>query len=1653
MQLALDPEQGLAYRYALHHLNPFVVSGDDSIYVNHQLSDYELFNPQTGQGKLTEAYLQDRAEMLAIKNQVYLGDLPQHEVTGVDARQYQATLLDDELRFTVDGINDVHQQKIIFDQHDSELLTGTGYDDRIYAGLDALDDVLTGNRGNDYLEGGQGNDIYIYREGDGFDVVLDTDGLGAIDYKGEYLSGGKLLADGIYQSDDQQVTYIYDETHDGYGTLLIDNTIRVEDFHNGDLGIVLMSEVPGLDVGRVTDSGSEAVDILLSPEQAAYMAGYAGSDWLSASLLDDQLYGGSGNDWLFGNAGNDFLEGGEGADLIMPGTGNNVIHAGDGNDVVMADRVISKNTNGAFIDERRFWYDLGEHLSVTSPEQLYLDADNQLQLLIETRLPDQIMEGESFDGQMRYRYQPETRSLSYLDQQGNDLFELSVIAQFSPVISSEENAISGGQGDDLLLANAGDDVLHGGAGNDRLAGKGGEDVLAGGAGDDLLLGGADNDLLLGGHDADFIIGGSGRDRLYGGEGNDTLFGDQDYLGEDAQQEDWLFGEAGDDVLVGHGGSDYLSGGKGNDVLLGDKGSDRLFGEMGNDLLQGGAGQDYLSGGDGADRIYGEEDDDYLEGQSGDDQIFGGEGDDTLIAGPGSDRSEGGAGADSYVFNIGDGEDLVDDDSTGNILRFGHGIGRERVKVSYDTENKQNLLVEYGSNDRITIRNFFLNQFSSVEFADEPNASYPFSSLMQAYTPLPLDITPNTHFFEMADSIENTPDQLMAETDVINADPSGNDLQREDIRSAFIRDMQSYVLDGLNDYGFIEIAAGIYEKPPKPADSHRYFIQANGEAHVYQIDTETFKRSEKDLSITHLDSWQGTDSYTELKPVTIPYVGGVPIVLPGTEELVSLDGYSGAGEVNGIRQFSRIEYQQVEHTYDVTWQRLSKTVNQVYAIAGEQDNQIDLGSSHFNIIQAGTGDDVVKGAVSGDQYSQYQGGYAEMPFLTGYRFAMPGNYLDGGAGDDVIEGSEYEDILIGGSGNDVLAGGGGNDSYYLNVTNGHDQLYDNGWTSKGENLHDVIVLPAGVMPGDLVFTTDTQLYQAPITWQTEQLALPMLHAAITMQWSDESSVTVVLPHNDRNAGFGIDAVQFADNAIMSFENLLAAAGWNADQNPHEGHNKLNSDQSFSGGPGDDELSLESVPFVIQRDEEEGRGYSEIEWNPDEFPYLVGDAGYDKLYGGEANDVLVGGQLHSRSGERINEYWGTLNDIGNEFTGGQGDDLIWATAGDDIFAYNLADGHDRVTDMIHGYDFNFDFYWDPVFSTETLQHYQNGKDTLRFGAGIASTDVTVVQSGNDLVFDILDGAGSVSFYNWYNSDANQLSKVEFESGGIWGESDISRLAQGLPLNASPQVNQLIGEIAIGNDVDFSYQINNAFVDSDIDDELTFQISLSSGEPLPGWLAYDASANSLQASQYFMQTGHYELLISATDTYGEKAEQNFSLKIEDQFIEKDTALWRGFLPGTMSDDRLIGADKNDFLVGLKGDDRLKGGKGDDLLFGGQGNDAYFFSPGDGHDEVIDNSGANVLVFEQLGLWDITLEKQGEDLLVSTEDQQDSMLVRNMFNTETPSIDKIVFEDGMELVSQELDNLISSMAVFNREAPGGMEYSGDSGGDSFISNLAVFG
>ncbi|WP_267191151.1 putative Ig domain-containing protein [Xanthomonas dyei] len=611
--------------------------------------------------------------------------------------------------------------------HGSNTIAVGGGDDLVLGGNG--DDDISGGSGDDLLYGGAGFDIYRFLTNESLlasaDRIYDSGGDGAVYVDNVAVTAGVRLTETTWadSTGNLRLTMIADPVNRLMITnLLSGDTIHVERWQNGQLGISLGGEIAVVSTSAMSDEADAFGDARLN----------AG---------DDRVSGLDGNDGLSGGLGKDHLEGGRGDDLIAGGAGDDVLLGGDGNDFILDSSGYPdlRELDNVAVDEngktelQRFEEEVATFGAavVAKGRNWFVQMDSSGKLIVHARQwlsgGDAVGGNDVIDGGggNDVIYAGEGSDV-VLGGAGND--ELNG--------GQDNDVINGGEGNDLIVGDVGDsaleslylgqvspgaieggsDTLSGDAGDDRIYGYGGSDRLFGGDGNDILFGfgkpgaqevqGAENDYLDGGEGDDQIDAGGGNDVVYGGAGADTLLGDNLNVGLSLHGDDWIDGGDGDDYIAGFGGADTLYGGAGNDTIAGDDvnlagsahGDDRIDGGTGADTIFGLGGKDTISGGDGDDLLYGDADasqlalnyhgDDEITGGSGNDSIWGGGGADRLFGGSGRDEISGGEGDDQLAGGLendklwgdsgddrldgGEGEDLLSGGVGADVLIGGTG---------------------------------------------------------------------------------------------------------------------------------------------------------------------------------------------------------------------------------------------------------------------------------------------------------------------------------------------------------------------------------------------------------------------------------------------------------------------------------------------------------------------------------------------------------------------------------------------------------------------------------------------------------------------------------------------------------------------------------------------------------------------------------------------------------------------------------------------------------------------------------------------------------------------------------------------------------------------------------------------------------------------
>jgi Ca2+-binding RTX toxin-like protein len=261
-----------------------------------------------------------------------------------------------------------------------------------------------------------------------------------------------------------------------------------------------------------------------------------------------------------------------------------------------------------------------------------------------------------------------TRLIKVSGQAGNDLIALDEAFGALPAAQ-----LFGGAGNDTLTGGSGNDLIYGDAGNDTLLGKGGNDQLFGGAGNDILTGGAGNDSAFGEAGDDRMIWnpGDGTDVNEGGSGNDTV-----------------------EVNGGIAAEKFTVAANGSRVRFDrtDPGPFSIdIGTSENLVVNANDGDDTITAGTGLAHLIHFS----VDAGAGNDRIVGSDGNDTIVGGRGNDEVFLGAGNDTFVWNPGDGSDIVEGQGGIDTLQFNGADVDEKFDVSAN-ESRVQLVRDIGN---------------------------------------------------------------------------------------------------------------------------------------------------------------------------------------------------------------------------------------------------------------------------------------------------------------------------------------------------------------------------------------------------------------------------------------------------------------------------------------------------------------------------------------------------------------------------------------------------------------------------------------------------------------------------------------------------------------------------------------------------------------------------------------------------------------------------------------------------------------------------------------------------------------------------------------------------------------------------------------------
>ncbi len=388
-------------------------------------------------------------------------------------------------------------------------------------------------------------------------------------------------------------------------------------------------------------------------------------------------------------------------------------------------------------------------------------------------------------------------------------------------------------------------------------------------------------------------------------------------------------------------------------------------------------------------------------------------------------------------------------------------------------------------------------------------------------------------------------------------------------------------------------------------------------------------------------------------------------------------------------------------------------------------------------------------------------------------------------------------------------------------------------------------------------------------------------------------------------------------------------------------------------------------------------------------LVEVSGFTNLIeGGDGNDRLTS----------VNNSFS----IDDTLRGGLGDDLLYGGEGDDTYLYSIGDGFDIIDD-----------------SEGTAGVLTRGNDTLRI-SGASSADMQVSDfngSARDLLLDF-GGGDAILIENGFSTFRDiGIERVIFEeTGEVLTQADL--IDRVLLDRATPNDNFIEGtdlsntltggageDILAGEAGDDTYIFklgdgNDRIVDSEGSaDRIIFS---------------DFTAADISGLFRSPPAG-FDLIINFAS--GDTAILADALRDGDEGVDFiEFADGQTITPDDLRSDLLAGFDNasDAQIYGFSGADSLAGGAGDDSLFGLGGDDTYTFRAGDGNDRIEDNGGGtDRVIIEGYDSTDVRLSRifyaSTGAVLSFIGAPDDSLTLVNITSEGEDRIEFIEFADGV--------------------------------------------
>lgn len=1490
-----------------------------------------------------------------------------------------------------------------------------GGENKLYgnAGNDILigdkgDDILDGGSDADYMYGGDGNDTYIFDDNSNMntDNVIEKANEGdsdTIDFSNVSSAvdvdltqnSGKVFAN---NSDVSGIENIYGTNSNDKITGQNLNNVLVGNEGNDTLSGGAGDDVLIAGTAKKTPllseerkyTNEELLQIISEKENINsndFESENGGTNELHGGEDDDLLIGDKGDDTLYGESGNDYLYGGKGNDVLWGGAGSDHLKGEDGNDILIA----------------------GE----TS-----LQADQIKNLSINSSI--NVSEFETSDG-----------GENVLDGgSGNDI-------------------LIGDKGNDTLYGDIGDDIIYGGKGSDTINGDEGEDILVGGEGSDEIVGGRDNDILIAGETtlsanaiknmvtsgtidlSEFETTKMENNTLSGGSGNDVLIGD---IGNDE-----IYGETGNDIIFGGKGNDFLDGGYGNDIIVSGEGVDKARGGNGEDILIAGNtnlsvtairnlanqkdrinvnqfesqnGDDTtLQGDSGNDLLIGDKGNDTLKGGSNDDYIYGGKGDDVLLGGTGTNYLYGGKGNDEYHLTAGSKNIIQDTDNCGAVFRGNRqlcGADKKAYKgnntwvkngIKYQWNESSNILII--NNGLATIKNFKNGALGITLEKPEDEPEPPEKADNDMTEPIVLDLDGNGFgttnvsngvyfdfnndgFAEKIAWADDGDGVLVADLNNNGKIDNGTEVLTAETLSSFDTNNDGVINSEDENFANLKIMKND-GTVLSLADAGVESINTNITETDYTDENENFLFGEGSFTKTDGTINNFGEYYFKTDYTDTEEVD----LIEETEAVAALPDIENVGKLRSLHQaMLRDENLQmlvsnfVSETNDTT--RMEILEQMIFKWAGCENIEINSRGIYVNAKNLALWE-----AINGKDFISSNEGEDNPTFPNEEAASLIETEIA------KFKNSIYAQLMQ----QTHLK------TYYDAIDKTEIQ-YD---LTPVINLLDAQISQNEAVGKDLVYQVAKMLK-----------GLDLIDSSNFFDAKNDNCFYLKYTTNDRNLKWLIDSI----GEVYALDITGEGEGTSGDdlfmtEEDEDGHfhSLWGNDVLYGNNDFDSFYSCAGNDIV-----DGGDGDDEI-FAGEGNDIVFGGAGNDQLYGAWGDDTIFGGDgddtIYPDQVDNVNGYGaGEGNDI---IRGDKGNDTIYSDLGDDTFIFNLGDGQDTV-------------------------YEKQGVDTFYFGNGIAWSDLTFEQSGDDMIIKINNTTDQITVKDWflttgenYKYDNNKIEIFEFADGSkhykdeitvgdntesiVYNMSDLDSDYIETANDYKTTVNLKSGwnHIVAGENSNDTYVFTEQGTDAIIENYSgNNTIKFGEGITLEN-INFERTEDGLDI--WFNDLdGHISIIGDVgTFTKFEFADGTIITDVKN-YLKKDVCE-NDYVMGTNTDEvqligyddaHVTGNDRDNIIFGNSGNTTFEGKGGNDYYESTLGgDDTYIFNLGDGYDTIHDIGGLDTIKFgEGITLENIVmlrnLSSNNLEIWFDIEDSNSGITIENYFGNDENKIERFEFADG---------------------------------------------